>query len=161
MVGQKWWEEKPEPEVGKWSEKEVRTPHLRFLLDKFFSFGHRCGWHGANSLSKNQTEPVFLTTQNVRTKSPLAQVGLKRCDLVTDKRLGVADTSEPWWPCSSFFFIYLFFFKIYLSIYFHLWIWWWTSFISDCSAAISFCFVSGSQKDTSEPVLIIKVSWTT
>ena len=112
----------------------------------FFSFGHRCGWHGANSLSKNQTEPVFLTTQNVRTKSPLAQVGLKRCDLVTDKRLGVADTSEPGDRARHFFlFIYFFLKFIYLFIFIYESDDGLHSFL-DCSAAISFCFVSGSQK---------------
>ena len=67
-------------------ENGQRKRSERLTSDSFwtnlFSFGQRCSWHGANSLSKDQTELVILTTQNVRTKSPLAQVGWKQCDYV-------------------------------------------------------------------------------
>ena len=47
----------------------------------------------------------------MRRKSPLAQVGRKRCDLVTDERLGVANTLVPGDGAGHFLFIYLFIFN--------------------------------------------------
>ena len=105
MVGQNGGRKRLSPRWENGLRKRSERLTSGSFWTNFFSFGHRCGWHGANSLSKNQTELVFLTTQNVRTKSPLAQVGLKRCDLVTDERLGVADTSEPGDRARHFFLI--------------------------------------------------------
>ena len=63
----------------------------------------------SNHIFENQNELAIMTTPNVRSNSPLAQVSQKQCDLVTDERLGGASTSEPG-DCARFF---LFFIVLY------------------------------------------------
>ena len=58
----------------------------------------------SNHIFENQNELAIMTTPNVRSISPLAQVGQKQCDLVTDERLGGASTSEPG-DCARLFFL--------------------------------------------------------
>ena len=100
MVGQKWWEEKPEPEVGKWSEKEVRTPDLWFLLDKFLfiwaplwlTWGQllvqKSNWTGLPNYTKCE-DKVTISPGRPKTMWP----GDRRA-------VGCGRHLGTWWPCS-------------------------------------------------------------
>ena len=124
MVGQKWWEEKAEPEVGKWSEKEVRTPHLRFLLDKFLFIWaplwltwvqllvQKSNWTGFPNYTKCE-DKVTISPGRPKTMWP----GDRRA-------VGCGRHLGTWWPCSSFFFFFKFFFLAMnlMMDFIHFWI---------------------------------------
>ena len=68
----------------------------------------------SNHLFENQNELAIMTTLNVGSNSPLAQVSRKQCALVTDERFGGASTSESGDLARLLFLSLLF----YLFIYF-------------------------------------------
>ena len=91
--------------MGKWSEKEVRTPHLRFLLDKFLfiwaplwlTWGQllvqKSNWTGLPNYKKCE-DKVTISPGRPKTMWP----GDRRA-------VGCGRHLGTWWPCSSFFFI--------------------------------------------------------
>ena len=75
----------------------------------------------SNHLFENQNELAIMTTLNVGSNSPLAQVGRKQCALVTDERFGGASTSESGDLARLLFLSLLFYLFIYLFPQ-HVWV---------------------------------------
>ena len=66
-----------------------------------------------NQISNNQTELKILTTPNVRSDSPLAQVGQKTMWPGDRRAVEWGQHLGTWWLCSSFFFFFFFLIVLY------------------------------------------------